>query len=519
MSTVTQKTALAYLRISDKKQIDGESENNQRKVIKAYAEANGIKIIEWFYDEAKSGKNTDRAELQNMLKVATKYKGKIDYVIVYKMNRASRDLNSYIIGMRSILKAKGISIRSATEPIDDSPMGNFMENLYVMVGQLDNENKKEVVVDNMRSLALQGYWQHGPVICFDSLTIKNSDGKDRPSLQPNAMGVIGTKVLLRFQRGDMSIADLTRWAKQEGFRSVNDSPLDQEQITRFLKRPENAGYVHDKYTNYEIVKGQHKGIIEPETYWHIQNLIARKSNMTLLGLEHKTTNPTYPLRKFLICPHCQTILTSSAPSGSPRYFCRNCKGVPSMMTKIVHAKFVDYLKSIQPTERTLKLYKEILLRQSLKELGNLDKDIAELRRKLDTLSEERTKTLRKYAMDKLGEPEKDEIINTIDSEKLGITDSLAKLEEQQTLKEVNIEYALNFMGNVAKIWNDAPLDLKIKFQNLIFPKGLELDTREAKFRSPKISALYRYVPAENESISTQNSLMVIPRGIEPLLSG
>jgi hypothetical protein len=153
-----------------------------------------------------------------------------------------------------------------------------MENLYVMVGQLDNENKKEVVVDNMRSLALQGYWQHGPVICFDSLTIKNSDGKDRPSLKPNSMGVIGTKVLLRFQRGDMSIADITRWAEQENFRSVNGKTLDQEQITRFLKRPENAGYVHDKYTNYEIVKGQHKGIIEPETYWHIQNLIARKSN-------------------------------------------------------------------------------------------------------------------------------------------------------------------------------------------------------------------------------------------------
>ena len=35
---------------------------------------------------------------------------------------------------------------------------------------------------------------------------------------------------------------------------------------------------------------------------------------------------------------------------------------------------------------------------------SIDNDRAELRRKLDTLSEERTKTLQKYAMDKFGEP-------------------------------------------------------------------------------------------------------------------
>ena len=51
-----QHTALGYLRISDKKQIKGESKANQKAAIQSYADANGIKIIQWFYDEAKSGK-------------------------------------------------------------------------------------------------------------------------------------------------------------------------------------------------------------------------------------------------------------------------------------------------------------------------------------------------------------------------------------------------------------------------------------------------------------------------------
>ena len=519
MNTVAQLSALAYIRISDKKQIKGESPQNQKDTIKAYAKSNNIHIIDTFYDEAKSGKNAEREELQKMLRVATKYKGKIDYIIVYKMNRASRDIESYITGITSVLAPLGIRIKSATEPFDDTPMGHFIEHMHIMIGQLDNENKRETTMDNMRRLAFQGYWQHGPVQCFDKHTIKNSDGKDRPTLKPNASAEIGTKVLLRFARGDMTLAEITRWAESHNFRSISNKVFSQDALTSFLKRPENAGYVHDKFTNFEIVEGKHKGIIEKDVYWHIQQLISHKGNNSLLGVAHFKTSENYPLAKFLLCPHCGGILTHTKPKNSPRYYCPRCKGSGSLMTKITHAKFVDLLKTIQPTDKTLKLYKELLLRQSLKELGNLNKDIAELRQKLDSLSEERTKTLRKYAMDKLGETEKDEIISTLDGEKLEITDELVKSEQRQTIKEENIEYALNFMGNVAKLWNDAPLELKIKFQTLIFPEGLTLDTKNQIFRTSKISALYRYVPAENESISTQNSLMVIPRGIEPLLSG
>ena len=171
-SKIPKKKALGYLRISDKKQIKGESKHNQKDAIKKYAALNNTEIVEWFYDEAKSGKNTEREELQNLIKTALKKKGVIEYVIVYKMNRASRDLGTYITGMRSILDSKGIKIRSATEQFDDSPMGNFMENMYVMVGQLDNESKRENVTDNMKRLANQGYWQHKPPRGYKMVKIK-----------------------------------------------------------------------------------------------------------------------------------------------------------------------------------------------------------------------------------------------------------------------------------------------------------------------------------------------------------
>ena len=203
-----KKVALGYLRISDKKQIAGESKNNQKASIQKYADDKGIKIVRWFYDEAKSGKNADRDELQNLLTTAVKMKGQIDYVIVYKLNRASRNIDSYFTGIRTILSTKGIQIRSATEEFDDTPTGHFMEAMHILVGQLDNENKRETVIDNMRRIAQQGYWQHKPIRGFVMAKTKNSEGHERPTMKASAEAKQVTQILMRFNRGDITEAEL-----------------------------------------------------------------------------------------------------------------------------------------------------------------------------------------------------------------------------------------------------------------------------------------------------------------------
>ena len=272
-----RRKALGYLRISDKKQIKGESKGNQKDAIKKYAQANNIDVVDWFYDEAKSGKNTEREELQKLIKRALKMKGAIDYVLVYKMNRASRDLNSYIVGMRSILAARGIKVRSASEQFDDSPMGNFMENLYVMVGQLDNENKRETVKDNMTRIASQGYWQHKPPRGYDAVKINNSDGNPRPTLAPNHEAKLVEKVILRFNRGDIKISELCRYAEHEGLLSLKGKRITQEVMTKMLKCPEYAGYVCDKFTEYKTVDGKHEAIISPDVFLQNQEIMNLKN--------------------------------------------------------------------------------------------------------------------------------------------------------------------------------------------------------------------------------------------------
>ncbi len=517
----TQKTALGYLRISDKKQIQGESIANQKAAIEGYARTNNIQVIKWFKDEAKSGKNADREELQKLLSTALRMKGQIDYVIVYKMSRASRDVESYITGIRSILASRGIKVRSATEPFDDSPMGKFTETLYISVAELENNIKREMVVDNMTRIAQQGFWQHKPPRGYERCTLTNEEGQPRPSIQPNHEAANVTAVLMRWNRGDITEAELSRYATMLGFVGVNGKPLNQDVLHKILINPVYAGYVCCKLTNYQRVPGRHKGLITPEVFEQNQLIYKMKDKDYLLGLKHQKTNELYPLRRFVRCVRCNEFMTACKPKNSPRYFCYrpSCAKSGSVMTKILHNQFEELLKTITPSKGTTRLLKEVLKRQVNKELGGINQNLKRVRNSLDTNDAYRQKILNKFINDKITEADKDLAMCGVNDERLALKTELAELEQNQTISEDNIEYALNFMADISTRWHDAPLELKQTYQRLVFPEGFVYDIKNQKIITPDISPLYRVIQTETRAISTKNFSLVTSRGIEPLLPG
>lgn len=527
MEYTERKKALAYIRISDKKQIDGESPDTQREIIQQYAQRNDTDIVEWFYDEARSGKNADRQELKNLLLFAKKYKGKIDFVIVYKMNRASRDLISYVEGVKLALKSQGISMRSATEPIDDTKMGRFMENMLVLLGQLDNEGKAEFTNDNMRSLAMQGYWQHGSVVGYDTHRILNDAGKTRPSLIPNPVMAPKVKAVLeRFAEADISQAELTRFADKIGLRTPKGKRLNETSINRLLTRVVYMGMVSDKFTDHQPVDGKHPAIISPNVYHLNQRILAAATNKRS-GIDYKVDRPDYPLKHFLLCHNCLKPLYASAPQTgggghSPRYHCARpgCRGkVQSVKASEVHKRYLSLLADIKPSAGILTLYKEVLIRQAIKEGSNLNKEIQQHRDRLNVIADTRTATNTKYSLDELSKADRDDVIAKLDQEKYALADELSGLERQQTVQETAIEYAINFMTNSAKLWEDASLEHRQRFQSLIFKEGLILNTQTLEFGTTKISPLYRYAPNKKDLSVKEKSLVVTSRRIELRLPG
>ena len=523
-----RKKAVAYVRISSTKQINNESPQTQREKIQQYADANDIEILEngWFYDEAKSAKNADREELQNLLQFALSYRGKIDHVLVYKMSRASRDITTYYMQVKSVLMSRGITIRSVTEQFDDTSTGKFMELIYVGLAQMDNDNKRQYTLDNMRSLARQGYYQHPPVVGYDAYKIPNDSGKLRPSLKTNAMAPKVKEVLERFSMGDISKAELTRYAEKLGLRTRYGKVMGENTINRLLQCPVYAGFICDSFTDNEMVTGKHEALISQEIYELNQSLLyAHKRSRK--GEVHLKKNERYVLKGTLLCANCNQRLYASAPrtgngGHSPRYGCgRGCK-LPSVKADVIHDEFSELLRKVKPTQGALKLYKEILSREANNSLGRLNGDIQRQRDELDEISKLRLEALQKFTVGNLTLDEKNEFIDALDIRKLEATAKLHDLEQQQSIRETDIEQAINFMEEVDKQWEASDFDLRQRFQKMIFPNGLVYDTINHRFGTSKMSPMYGVLRIQKSPESASGDLhvfnLVAGAGLEPATS-
>lgn len=115
------KTAVIYARYSSDKQTE-QSIEGQLRDCQEYAERNDIAIVDTYIDRAMTGTNDNRAAFQKMLKDSEKRAW--DYVIVYKLDRFSRD--KYETAMhRHTLKVNGVKLISAKENIPDTPRRNY----------------------------------------------------------------------------------------------------------------------------------------------------------------------------------------------------------------------------------------------------------------------------------------------------------------------------------------------------------------------------------------------------------
>ena len=119
--------AVIYARYSSDNQRE-ESIEGQVRECQSFAERKGYTVIRTYIDRALSGTRADnRPEFQQMISDSTLRE--FQYVIVWKIDRFSRDKFDSV-KYKYALKSSGVSVISATEPIDGSPEGQMMESVF-----------------------------------------------------------------------------------------------------------------------------------------------------------------------------------------------------------------------------------------------------------------------------------------------------------------------------------------------------------------------------------------------------
>lgn len=153
---MNKKVAL-YIRVSTGHQVDKDSLPYQRKELKNYCKhILHLDDMEIFEDAGKSGKNTDRPAFQRMMQKIKA--GQISHVVVYKIDRISRNLVDFSL-MYDTFKKYRVTFISLNEQFDtSSAIGEAVLKIILVFAELERKLTSERVTDIMLERASAGLW-------------------------------------------------------------------------------------------------------------------------------------------------------------------------------------------------------------------------------------------------------------------------------------------------------------------------------------------------------------------------
>src|SRR3989344_572982 len=157
-SSHNNKRAVLYCRVSTVEQADeGNSLATQEKSSREFAAKNNFEIAEngIFIERGESAKTANRTELNKLLAFCAQKKNGVSTVIVYKIDRLSRNTDDYS-QLRLLLKRYGVEIKSTSEHFENNPVGRFMENTMANIAQFDNDIRSERCAGGMRDAMRDG---------------------------------------------------------------------------------------------------------------------------------------------------------------------------------------------------------------------------------------------------------------------------------------------------------------------------------------------------------------------------
>src|ERR1035437_8395909 len=278
-----------YTRVSGAKQMDGLSLETQLKGTTEHARRFKLNVREQFGGTYESAQTDERKEFQRMIKYLKTTKHKISKILVYSLERFSRNDNS--IWLSGQLRKLGTEIVSVTQPIDTSnPAGQMQQKMMFIFGEFDNQLRRQKSMAGTRERLLKGEWCAQPPVGYDIVRIN-----DERKIIVNDFGrKIVKKIFLWKAQERLSTVEIQ---KRLFTLKVN---YNLRRIGEILVNPFYCGMMAHKALLGEVIEGRHEKLISKEIFLHVTQILESKK----LGLQTKKESPTIALKRFMKCESC-----------------------------------------------------------------------------------------------------------------------------------------------------------------------------------------------------------------------
>ena len=123
----------------------GQDAENQLLALKSWAETRGFEIIEIYQEQESAWKAGHQKELKHLLDDIKKRRPRIDIVLVWALDRLSREGVARIFELVNNFKEYGVHLISYQEPWTEAPgiMGDILYALTAWVAEYESQRRSE----------------------------------------------------------------------------------------------------------------------------------------------------------------------------------------------------------------------------------------------------------------------------------------------------------------------------------------------------------------------------------------
>lgn len=358
------------IRVSTLKQgIDGDSPDDQQKLIEQYAQTRSMNVARYFVFLESASK--DQQPMQEVVNYCKDPTNNVSQVIIKSIDRFTRGGSEFYSDLKNQLDACGVSLVDVYGIIGNQKI-NTLEHLGVKYKWsefsptkkaeiLEAERAKDEVRDIQTRMigaqiryARMGYWVRRPLYGFSNVHIETREGK-RCILQPKAEEAeLVVKMFELRARGTMDDNEIVNEINRLGFRthecvmrdkedrtkivkSLGNKPLHLKNFWRMIENPVYAGVNPEKWTQGNPVKCRFDGLVSIELFNAANRgkliitendegikIYRRKAPEHLL--KKGVRNSEFPYKRIVMCPTCRKPLYGSTSKGRngklyPAYHC------------------------------------------------------------------------------------------------------------------------------------------------------------------------------------------------------
>ena len=454
------KNVICYLRVSTKEQVvEGNSLVVQNNICKKYAEEHDLNIVKVFTEEGESAKTADRTKLKEMMVFSRANTEDIDGLLIYKLDRLSRDTSDYLT-LKAFFSVLGIKIISISENFEDTPVGRFTETVLAGQAQFDNDIRTERSVNGMKTAIMEGRY------CWRAPSgYKNGRINGKANLIIDEVKSKYIKRIFELVAGGFSnLEELRNIIKDEGF------DISRSELHRIVRRKLYYGFIEK--LGIENM-GTFETIISRELFDKVQDILDGRNKKSCR--KYASLNDEFPLRKFVANDNGNKITGGWTRGNGGRYAYYRFIGEKGKGIKKDNLEngFKAFLKKIKINEKYTMLL-EIAIRENWKARNaNIGQDKGVILRKIAELENERKemakKNIKGIIPDDLLKSCLEDNDNRISEYKARVYD----LDGVENFDDDIVRQSFKIINNLEEEWEKMEdIERKTSLQWFLFPQGV-----------------------------------------------